>query len=284
MATIRKRGSKWQVQVRRKGSPPVSRSFLSRKDAAEWGRQAEALVDRRGLSADPRILDDLTLGQLLFRYRDNVVVAKRSAPVETTILNAFLRHRLASMPIGRISSAHFSAYRDERLAEVGSATVIRELGILQHAFETARRDWAIPLSTNPLKLIAKPKAPKPRGRRLESGELERLLSELGNCRNMLVRPLVILAIATGMRLGELLRIEPQHVRFDMRTLLVPITKNGHPRTIPLSSEAIKQLQGLASGSYAIMQLITVEHCCLNALKYKEKVWILASGGFFWTRF
>ena len=123
MATIRKRGSKWQVQIRRKGSSPVSRSFLSRKDAAEWGRQSEALVDRRGLSTDPRLLDDLTFGQLLIRYRDKVVATKRSAPVETIILNAFLRHRLAAMPIGSISAAHLSAYRDERLAGVGSATV-----------------------------------------------------------------------------------------------------------------------------------------------------------------
>jgi hypothetical protein len=137
MATIRKRGSKWQVQVRRKGSSLVSRSFLSRRDAAEWARQTEALVDRRGLSSDPRILDSLTLGQLVTRYRDTVVISKRSALVETVILTAFLRHRLAGMPLGSISSAHFSTYRDERLAQVGASTVIRELGILQHAIETA---------------------------------------------------------------------------------------------------------------------------------------------------
>jgi len=247
MATIRKRESKWQVQVRRKGSTPVSRSFLSRKDAAEWARQTEALIDRRGLPPDARILDSLTLGQLVVRYRDSVVVAKRSAPIEGAILNAFLRHALVSLPLGSISPAHFSAYRDERLAVVGSSTVIRELGVLQHALETAIRDWAIPLHSNPVKLIAKPKAPKSRERRLREGEFGRLLTASNGCLNPLIKPLIVLALETAMRLGELLRIEAGHLRYETHTLLIPITKYGHPRTIPLTPVAIEQLQALALG-------------------------------------
>jgi hypothetical protein len=116
MATIRKRKSRWQVQVRRKGSPPVSRSFTARKDAVEWARQMESLADRRGPGSDPRILDDLTLGDLLMRYRDSTVLAKRSGPFETTIFNAFLRHPLASVSLANLTAAHFSSYRDERFS------------------------------------------------------------------------------------------------------------------------------------------------------------------------
>ena len=56
MATIRKRKSRWQVQVRRKGSPPVGRSFTARRDAVERARQMESLANRRGLGSDPRLL------------------------------------------------------------------------------------------------------------------------------------------------------------------------------------------------------------------------------------
>jgi hypothetical protein len=121
LATIRKRESKWQVQVRRKGCPPASRSFPARRDAVEWARQVESLADRRGLRSDPRALDNLTLGDLLVRYRDTVAIAKRSAPVETVTLTAFLRHRLASVSLASLSPSHFSAYRDERLGQVESA-------------------------------------------------------------------------------------------------------------------------------------------------------------------
>jgi len=48
MATIRKRGDKYQVQVRRKGFPPLSRSFLKLKDARQWATQCEQQADRQG--------------------------------------------------------------------------------------------------------------------------------------------------------------------------------------------------------------------------------------------
>jgi hypothetical protein len=49
MATIRKRGERWHVQVRRKGSPSITRSFLNKSDAQVWARQTQREADRRGL-------------------------------------------------------------------------------------------------------------------------------------------------------------------------------------------------------------------------------------------
>ena len=45
MATLRKRGERWQVQVRRKGSPSLTRSFLLRSDAQAWAREQELEAD-----------------------------------------------------------------------------------------------------------------------------------------------------------------------------------------------------------------------------------------------
>jgi integrase len=64
-----------------------------------------------------------------------------------------------------------------------------------------------------------------------------------------------------MRLGELIRIESHHIRLDARTLLVPITKNDHPRTIPLSLVAAQQLEHLASASRG--RLIPVSACAVK---------------------
>jgi hypothetical protein len=77
MATIRKRGAKWQVQIRRVGVRPVSRSFHVRKDAEAWARQMEVEVDRHDLPRDLKALKRVTLGQLVERYRDTVSVRKR---------------------------------------------------------------------------------------------------------------------------------------------------------------------------------------------------------------
>ena len=51
MATIRKRGTKhrarYHVQVRRKGTRPITRSFATLHDAKTWARNAEVALDRQ---------------------------------------------------------------------------------------------------------------------------------------------------------------------------------------------------------------------------------------------
>jgi hypothetical protein len=81
MATIRKRGAKWQVQVRRTGYPSVSRSFQIRKDAEAWARQTEMQADRSELPSNMKVLHSLTLGHLVERYRDTVSTKKRGHEV-----------------------------------------------------------------------------------------------------------------------------------------------------------------------------------------------------------
>src|SRR5208282_4298498 len=56
--------------------------------------------------------------------------------------------------------------------------------------------------------------------------------------------LVSLAIETGMRQAEILSVTWKHVDLANRTLHIPETKNGHPRTIPLTSNALELLRRL----------------------------------------
>jgi hypothetical protein len=65
MATIRKRGSKWQAQVRRSGHRGVSRSFILRNDAVAWAREMEVRADRSELPLDTRVLKRITLAELV---------------------------------------------------------------------------------------------------------------------------------------------------------------------------------------------------------------------------
>ena len=97
MATIRKRGSKYHVQVRRKGLRSITRSFHSSRDAHTWARHMEAQADRHDLPPNPNQLKDITLGQLVIRYRDTVSIRKRTASSERIFLNALLRRSICSL-------------------------------------------------------------------------------------------------------------------------------------------------------------------------------------------
>lgn len=56
MASIRKRGDKYHVQVRRVGQASVTKSFREQRDARAWARLMEVKADKGDLLADPKIL------------------------------------------------------------------------------------------------------------------------------------------------------------------------------------------------------------------------------------
>jgi integrase len=96
--------------------------------------------------------------------------------------------------------------------------------------------------TNPIHFIKLPKLPQGRTRRLDDKELISLLDALDE--TIEVKTICLLAIETGMRRSEILKIEWEHIYLDNRFLLLPDTKNGEPRTIPLSSRALAILEGI----------------------------------------
>lgn len=57
---------------------------------------------------------------------------------------------------------------------------------------------------------------------------------------------MVLAIETGMRFGELVSITWNNVDLDARTIHLPDTKNGHPRTVPLSTRALGAIRTVPS--------------------------------------
>ena len=95
------------------------------KDAQAWARHLEVQADRRDLPADPKALQQVTLGELVTRYRDTVSIGKRGHEVERIVLSAFLLHPICRRKLSDITAMHFAQYRDERLKEVKPATLKR---------------------------------------------------------------------------------------------------------------------------------------------------------------
>lgn len=166
MATIRKRGEKWQAQVRRKGSPPLSRSFVRKADADKWARQVEAEADRRGLPVGLKALDGLTVGDVLSRYGAEVTPQKRGAVREAMAIRVLLKHAIAKVPLSALTVAKVTHHRDIRLRKVKPASVCRELALYQHAFRVAHSVWGLPIAENPFALVVKPKVSDALTRRL----------------------------------------------------------------------------------------------------------------------
>jgi len=242
MATIRKRGRKYQVQVRRIGLRPVAASFHQLKDAQAWARYMEVKADRRDLPPDPNALRGVTLGELVARYRDTVSPRKRTAKAERLVLNAFLLHPICRRRLSEITAADFAAYSDERLKEIKASSLKRSLVPIHNLYELAKSEWGLPIRDNPVANLKLPPTDVRRERRLKTDEWERLVEAARHCRNPLLLSVIKFGVLTGLRRGELLAARWDEVDWRQRILVVPLTKNGHPRTLPLTTECLNLLQ------------------------------------------
>lgn len=241
MATIRKRNGRWQVQVRRKGNADISKTFTSKADATEWAREIERQQDRQELGPDRKALKGIKLKELVTRYRDEIVGKKRGGEIEVIVLNAFLRHRIVDKTLNDLSTRDFAQYRDQRLKEIVPKSLKRQLAPLHHMFKIARKEWHIPVS-NPLDGLDLEVTDNKRERRLRPGEEERLLTEARKGRNPFIAPIILFALETAMRRGEILAVEFRHIDFERLSLVVPVSKNGHSRVIPLTNKAVELLR------------------------------------------
>ncbi|MCZ4264093.1 site-specific integrase [Erythrobacter sp. G21629-S1] len=248
MASISKRGSSWFVQIRRKGFRPRFRSFASRSEAQQWARLEESAMDNGLGRVEASGKSDPTIAELLRKYSDEVASQNKGAQTEQLRLAKMSDAPFASLTASNLTCASIADYRDERLRSVKPATVRRELGMLRRVIEVARKDWSAPIRENPVAQISFPPAKDARDRRLRGDELERLLSAIDLGRNPLIRPVILFALETGLRRGEMLRLQWRDIDIEARSALIRNTKNGSDRTIPLSKPAVAILNGLEMSS------------------------------------
>lgn len=263
MATYRKRGPyQWQAQIRKKGYHLQTKTFDTKAAAETWARATEYEMDQ-GLFVSRAEAESTTLGELLQRYLEDVTPLKKGAASETSRIRALLRHKLANRYVASIRGVDIARYRDERLKKVSPGTAKRDLVILSHLFEVARKEWGIHVY-NPVRDIKLPPHAKARDRRLRPGEEgtedeeTRLLAACHEARNPFLLPIVRLALETAMRQGELVSLRWEHIDLTRQIAHLPDTKNGESRTVPLSSIAVSVLRPLSRGTCHVFPGLTTE--------------------------
>lgn len=208
---------------------------------------------------------DATFGELMDRYGKTVSITKRGMAWELKRINALTRDdEIATVPLADLNKSHFIEWRERRLEVVTSATVIREWNLINHALNTAVSEWQW-LPENPLKGVRKPKEPPPRERRITQDEIDRLLLALGY--DYQIKPgtitarvgaALLFAIETAMRAGEIASLTWDNVDLESRVAKLPMTKNGFPRSVPLSAEAVRILNQVRDDTESVFNLRTAQ--------------------------
>lgn len=159
---------------------------------------------------------------------------------ETSRINTMLKTELSATRLKVLKSAHIASYRDQRLSKVSQGSIRREMAILQHCMSVALREWQL-IASKPMTGVTKPTDNPSRSRRPSEGELHSIAVSLLGVRNPVTREVFQFALATGMRRGEVLSLEWQHVDWHNKIASLPMIKNGEKRNVPLSPQAIEDI-------------------------------------------
>lgn len=259
MASIRKRIKKdgtpsYRVDVRLKGFPPQTASFKRLTDAKKWAQDTESAI-REGRYFKTAESRKHTFSEFADRFIRDVLPKK--SPTAAKIQKAQMewwKKELGHHVLGDVTPSLITECRDKLLAGTtkrgetrSSATVNRYLAALSHAFTVAVNEWEW-LEDSPMRKVKKPKEPRGRVRFLSDdeshhgktieGERTRLLRACEQSSNPYLYTVVVLALSTGMRQGEIMNLTWDDVDLNQGRITLHKTKNDERRVVPLVGKAL----------------------------------------------
>lgn len=219
MATIRKRGGGYQVQIRRLNFPTQSKSFASLASAKAWARRIEASMDD-GSWIDTRetrsVLMNAIIEDFILSYeRFNLHVASSKRIALRQIADHF-----KGISIHDLAVEDVLLFAAARRSKVAASTLQQQMYYFRQAVNNSR----IKVKENVVQIAIDELIKKKiilssvwRDRRLEPGEYELLMDA---AENHWVRHAIDIALESGMRQGEIHALKMSDIDFDKGIITV----------------------------------------------------------------
>lgn len=262
MASYEERGDSVRVVVSLPGRKKISETFDTMAQAKRWGEAQEKkklLLGSTGVAASK-----VTNEELWEAYQDAVGSKTDSAKWNGIRIGNWCKDVLSTSFVAATTTHDINEWIQRRLDSVSPATVNRELNLMSATFTYAIKDrkW---ITVNPCHGCRRPEQGRRRNRPLltpDEIKAVRLATGYETDTNLLTKgaragACFLLALETGMRSGEILRIRPRDYWKDRRTVHVSATETGGrkgsksgrvhgdpSRNVPLTTRAVEILDQL----------------------------------------
>ena len=243
MATIRKRRKKWQVIIRRKGCPHIVKTLSTYADANKFAQESEDKINK-GLFQDLSEAQSTTLADALKRYRDEICPTRKWGHYESQRINKLMKNKICDYSLARITSNKIAKFRNELSLTMAPSTVNKYLTMISVIYNTAKSEWDINC-INPVSKIKRMVEPEPKDERLLKEHETKIKEYVSSSDVYWLKAITLVALESGMRLGELLKLQRKDVDLIKCTATLRETKNGSTRKIGLSPKAVAELRTLA---------------------------------------
>ena len=255
MATIFKRTasdgkSSYQVKVRLKGYPAETGTFERLTDARKWASATETAM-REGRHFKTGEAKRRTMAELIDRYIQDILPGKpKNIRIQTQQLT-WWRDQIGAYTLADITPSLIAEYRDKLAGgetvlgtQRSPATVNRYLAALSHVLTIAVTEWEW-LDDSPMRKVRKPTESRGRVRFLTDDERPRLLKACKESGNSYLYPVVVLALSTGMRQGEIMGLSWDNVDLIKGRAILHETKNGERRAVAITGHALDLLKEMS---------------------------------------
>jgi integrase len=161
------------------------------------------------------------------------------------IVRCHLLPRWGKLRLNEIRSQDVALWLGEKADEgLAPATVEKIRVVLSRSFELAAQ-WSMSgTETNPVRGVPRRRFSNARERYLTAAEAARLLKAADASLNPQLKHIVRLLLLTGARVSELLHAEWRHADLERQAWLIPQSKTGKSRHVPLSRAAMDVIEQL----------------------------------------
>lgn len=238
---------RYQAIIKIKGYPNKAQTFRTKKEAEQWEIKTKAAMQ------EGRYWDHSNAGNCLFkevidRYIQEFL-SKDSSNYKTFVGQlTWWKKQLGGYAVGKITSHLISQKLHELSKKTNSrgkvsspATLNRYRSSLSCVFCAACNDWGM-IAESPLSKVRKRKEPRGRVRFLDQNEKKRLLDACHKSGSHRLYLIVVLALATGMRKGEILNLKWKDIDLLKGKAILHETKNGERRIVSITGHALSLLR------------------------------------------
>ena len=239
---------KWRVQVRRSGIYRAA-TFETKREAKDWASVVESQAHHIAASGFAPIPKGATVADLIDKYTETV--SKEYGKTKTATL-AMLQRELGKVKLSNLNNLVLRDFIDRREeAGAGGVTIAADLSYLSAVLKWARHARHLDVSEH-LAMEARASLAhrglitrsQERDREPTDEELNRLYAHWGSNSRQKI-PMTMLckfALATGMRQGEICRLEIEDLDRTEKTIIIrdrkdPKNKQGNDQKVPLLPDA-----------------------------------------------
>lgn len=219
-------------------------SFDQAKKAAKRLR-ADAVLGGDPLAVKQEKKAVPTFGALAEQHIAHAKTYQRSWWSVEGILRNHLLPRWGKLRLDEITSQEIAKWLAEKAQEGLKPATIEKIRVVMGKSFALAMEWELPgADRNPVRSVRRPRFDNKRERFLTSDEIERLLTAAAASANPRLKPIVHLLLLTGARVSELLHAKWEHVDLERRKWLIPISKSGKARYVPLAQAAVAIIEAL----------------------------------------